>query len=108
MIISPFGTRLIVKRLVEEETRSGLVVPKNVAQKSLVGEVIHAGPSAEFVQEGDLILFAKYSGAELAKDGRYVCSDYDDCLIMNEADILGRLLPDAQTAQVKHMEEAHA
>lgn len=102
MIISPFGSRLIVKRLVEEVTKTGLVVPKNVAQKSLVGQVVHAGPMAEFVKEGDLILFAKYSGAELAKDGRYVGNDYDECLIMNEEDILGRLLPPAEEIGETH------
>jgi co-chaperonin GroES (HSP10) len=96
MIISPFGTRLIVKRLIPNETKSGIILTKETAQKSLVGEVIHAGPSAEFVKEGELILFAKYSGAELHRDGNYVGDDYNDCLIMNEEDILGRLLPPAE------------
>lgn len=96
MKIEPFGERLIVKRLSQEE-RSGLVIPKDssLAKGSLVGRVIHCGPSADFVAVGDLILFAKYSGTELPVDGKYLTpADYENCLCMNEENILGRLVVD--------------
>lgn len=96
MKIEPFGERLIVKRLSQEE-RSGLVIPKesSLVKGSLIGRVIHCGPLADFVAVGDLILFAKYSGTELPVDGKYLTtSDYEGCLCMNEENILGRLVAD--------------
>lgn len=92
MMIEPFGQRLIVKRLSETE-RNGLVIPKEsvLAKGSLVGRVIHAGEDAEFVKIGDTILFAKYSGDPLPIDGKYLDATYEDCLVMNEDNILGRL-----------------
>ncbi|HTG45205.1 MAG TPA: hypothetical protein VK633_11810 [Verrucomicrobiae bacterium] len=92
MKIEPFGERLIVKRLTQEE-RSGLVMPKesSLVKGSLIGRVIHRGPAADFVDEGDIILFAKYSGTELPVDGTYLNSEYEGCLCMNEDSILGKL-----------------
>ena len=94
MIIEPYGERLIVKRLAESETRkSGLVLPDSVKERSLVGRVVHRGPDAVQVQEGDIIFFAKYSGVMLPTEEKYIDRDkYADCLIMNESDILGRLV----------------
>ncbi len=96
MKIEPFGERLIVKRLTQEE-RSGLVIPKEstLVKGSLIGRVIHCGPTADFVAVGDLILFAKYSGTELPVDGKYLtAAEYENCLCMNEENILGRLVED--------------
>ncbi len=91
MQISPFGERLIVRQLSETE-RSGIVIPKDSAQlRSFVGEVIAAGPETDFVKVGDVILFAKYSGSRLSVDGKYLTNAYEDCLVMNESDILGRI-----------------
>ena len=92
MMIEPFGQRLIVKRLSEEE-RGGIVIPKDssLAKGSLVGVVVHAGNEADFVKVGDKILFAKYSGDPLKVDGKYIDASYEDCLVMNEDNILGRL-----------------
>ena len=107
MKIEPFGERLIVKRLSEEtkkglEERSGLIIPKEAAvvKGSLVGRVIHCGPNADFVTEGDIILFAKYSGTELPIDQNYLNGEYEDCLCMNEDSILGKLVEEKEVANV--------
>lgn len=102
MKIEPFGERLIVKRLSEEERR-GIVLPKDssLVKGSLVGRVIHRGPDASFVAEGDTILFAKYSGTELPVDGKFLNAEYEDCLCMNEENILGKLVEE------KAQEDAH-
>jgi chaperonin GroES len=99
MTIEPFGERLIVKRLSEEtrkglEERSGIIIPKDTAvvKGSVVGRVIHCGPKADFVTEGDIILFAKYSGTELPVDRNFIGSEYENCLCMNEENILGKLV----------------
>lgn len=91
MKIEPFGERLIVKRLSEKE-RSGIVIPKGTSMdKGLIGQVVHCGPDADWVKEGDMILFAKYSGSELNVDGKYLTGEYEDCLCMNEENILAKL-----------------
>lgn len=102
MKIEPFGERLIVKRLSEQERPSGITLPKDssLVKGSVIGRVIHCGPDADFVSEGDLILFAKYSGTELPVDGRYLASQYEDCLCMNEENILGRLVEEKEKANV--------
>lgn len=102
MIIEPFGERLIVKRLSEKE-RSGIAIPRDssLAKGSLVGRVVHCGPGADFVAIGDVVLFAKYSGTELPVDGKYLTEEYEDCLCMNEENILGRL------TDIKIKEEAN-
>lgn len=107
MKIEPFGERLIVKRLSEEtrkglEERSGIIIPKEAAvvKGSLVGRVIHCGPDADFVAEGDIILFAKYSGTELPIDRNYLDTEYEDCLCMNEDSILGKLVEAKEAANV--------
>lgn len=102
MKIEPFGERLIVKRLGEQERSSGIYLSKDTSlvKGSVVGRVIHCGPNADFVAEGDLILFAKYSGTELPVDGKYLGAQYEDCLCMNEENILGRLIEEP-VAEVK-------
>ena len=107
MKIEPFGERLIVKRLDEEE-RNGLFIPKDstLRKGSAIGRVVHCGPTADFVSEGDLILFAKYSGTELPVDGKYLTQDYEGCLCMNEENILGRLIGEP-VAALPAQEEAH-
>ena len=93
MRIAPYGERLIVRQVVETE-RSGIIIRKEDAQlRTFVGEVLHVGPDAKHVEIGDTILFAKYSGSRLQVDGKFLTNDYEDCLVMNESDILGVLEP---------------
>ncbi len=90
--LEAYGQRLFVKRLAENEVK-GLLVPDKFKGTWMVGRVIHAGAEVEIVKEGDIILFGKYSGAEIPVDLVYVGEDYRDTLVMNENDILGFLRP---------------
>lgn len=85
MKLIPVGQRIIVKRLSEKE-RVGILVPEAVRRTSLVGLVVHKGPEAEWVNEGDIVLFAKFSGFILPSD-----VGYEDCLVMNCEDILSKI-----------------
>lgn len=92
MKIRPLHDRVIVRRLDEETTSpGGIVIPDNVKEKPIQGEVIAAGKgkirdSGEIqpldVKIGDKILFGKYSGTEV-KVGN------EDLLVMREEDIMG-------------------
>jgi co-chaperonin GroES (HSP10) len=89
MEFEPCGQRIVVKRLAEEEI-SGLLLPKDVKKRTLIGEVLHAGPDATWISVGDKILFATFSGFEPFLMGE-LKTKYEDCLIMNCEDVLARI-----------------
>ncbi|MBF0429849.1 MAG: co-chaperone GroES [Fibrobacteria bacterium] len=92
MAIKPLADRVLVEPLeAEEKTAGGIYIPDNAKEKPQKGKIIAAGPgkasenSGETikmeVKEGDTVLYGKYSGTEVAVDGK-------DYLIMRESDIL--------------------
>ena len=68
MKFRPLHDRVAVRRL-DAETKSagGIIIPDTAAEKP---------------QQGEIVLFGKWSGTEVKIDG-------DDLLIMKESDILG-------------------
>ncbi len=90
--ITPLGTRVLVKRIEENEQKSagGIFIPDAAVEKPQEAEVISLGNGKnddgeiiEFsVKVGDKVLISKYGGTEVKIDG-------DECLILNESDILG-------------------
>lgn len=84
MKFRPIGERALV-RLVEreEKTTSGIVLPDTAKEKPQTAEVVAVGDAEEVkVSEGDVIVFAKYSGTEIKLDG-------EDYMILDAEDILG-------------------
>jgi chaperonin GroES len=89
--VRPMGDRILIKPEGREETtKSGLVLPDTAKEKPMEGRVIAVGNGRTTddgnvvevdVKEGDLVLFAKYSGTE-------VRIDEDDLLIIAERDLL--------------------
>ncbi len=92
--IKPLGNRLVVEPIEQEEvTAGGIMLPETAKEKPQKGKVLAAGPgerndSGEHmpleVEEGDVVLFAKYSGTEVKYDGKKL-------LILRESDILAKL-----------------
>jgi chaperonin GroES len=92
--IKPLGNRLVVEPIEQEEiTAGGIVLPETAKEKPQKGTVLAVGPGernekgdhmALEVEEGDKVLFAKYSGTEIKYDGKKL-------LIMRESDILAKL-----------------
>jgi chaperonin GroES len=92
--IKPLGNRLVVQPIEEEEiTAGGIVLPETAKEKPQKGSVLAVGPGerndegkhmALEVKEGDVVLFAKYSGTEIKYEGKKL-------LIMRESDILAKL-----------------
>ncbi|MBK8431883.1 MAG: co-chaperone GroES [Chloroflexi bacterium] len=91
MNIKPLGDRLVVEpKEKETTTASGLVLPDTASEKPQQGTVLAIGPGlrddagkriALDVQEGDVVLFAKYAGTEIKLEGKKV-------LILKESDVL--------------------
>ena len=92
MKFKPLGDRALVKLVEREETTpSGIVLPDTAREKPQTAEVVAVGegnlddkgqrvPLA--VSQGDVIVFARYSGTEINLDG-------EDYLVLSADDILG-------------------
>ena len=91
MKFRPLHDRVLVKRL-DSDTKSagGIIIPDTAQEKPMEGKVISVGGGARGedgkvvkldVKKGDLILFGKWSGNEVAIDG-------EDLLIMKESDVM--------------------
>lgn len=91
MILKPHGSRLIVRRDMEEVSSGGIIMPEMSKQVSLMGTVIAVGPSCTIAEQGDRVLFARFGFFELPIGG-----DYKNCLVMNEEDVLANVVEDME------------
>ena len=92
MALKPLHDRVLVRRVEsDEKTSGGLIIPESAKEKPAEGVIVAAGEGARkdsgeliamSVNEGDKILFGKWSGTEVTIDG-------EELLIMKESDILG-------------------
>ncbi len=93
--VRPLHDRIIVQRLEEEEEQQvgGIIIPDTAKEKPQQGKVVAVGKGKikddgglvpMDVQDGDTILFGKYSGQEIKLDG-------EEYLIMREDEVLGVL-----------------
>ncbi len=90
MSFIPLGQRVLVKTVEEEaKTASGIIIPDSAKEKPLQAEVkaiskeLKEDDNCE-INEGDTVVFAKYSGTEITIDG-------EEYLVLNCDDILGIL-----------------
>lgn len=89
--LKPLGNRVILEPIEDEDvTPGGIVLPETAKEKPQRGKVLAVGPGerndsgdkvALDVEEGNTVLFAKYSGTEIKMDGKKL-------LIMRETDLL--------------------
>jgi chaperonin GroES len=95
MNLQPFGDRLIVEVIEEDETTgSGIVLPDTAKEKPQRGRVLAVGPGARNtdtgerismdVAEGDEVVFSKYGGTEFRLG-------VDEVLILRESDVLAKV-----------------
>ena len=94
MAFKPLHDRVLVRRTEgDEKTSGGLIIPDSAKEKPAEGVVISCGEGARkdsgelitmAVNNGDRVLFGKWSGTEVTVDG-------EELLIMKESDILGIL-----------------
>ena len=91
MKVRPLHDRILVQRLEEgEQTIGGIIIPDTAKEKPQRGKVFAVGAGKVKddgtrqpldVQDGDTILFGKYSGQEIKIEG-------EEYLIMREDDVL--------------------
>jgi chaperonin GroES len=94
MAIKPLEDRLVIEPLeAEEKTPGGIVLPDTAQEKPQRGKVVAVGPgkvqedgtrAKMSVKKGDLVLYGKYSGTEIAVEGK-------DLIIVRESDLLAKI-----------------
>jgi chaperonin GroES len=83
MNFKPLGDRVLVERGEETNTTaSGIIIPDNAKEKPSQAKVVAVSSEVEDVKEGDVVVFGKYSGTELALEGK-------EYLVLDTSDILG-------------------
>ncbi len=83
--VKPLADRVLIEAApAEEKTAFGIIIPDTAKEKPQKGTVVAVGPGKKddplTVKVGDTVLYGKYSGTELAVDGK-------EYLIMRESDI---------------------
>ena len=86
MKLTPMADRVLLKPTeAEETTASGIILSTATKEKSVIAEVIAAGPGTDdvkvTVKKGDKVITGKFAGQELKLDG-------EDYVICKLADIL--------------------
>lgn len=91
MNVQPLSDRIILKPLeADEKTKGGIVLPDTAKEKPQEGKVVAVGKGKVLesgkiepieVKVSDVVLYGKYSGTEITKDG-------EEYLIVKEEDIL--------------------
>jgi chaperonin GroES len=93
--LQPLEDRIVVRPgQAEETTVSGLVIPDTAKEKPQQGEVLAVGAGRRSdqtgelipvdVSVGDVVLYSKYGGTEVAVDG-------EDLLVLSSRDVLAKL-----------------
>ncbi len=90
MNIKPLSDRVVISPLDNAEEKVGSIyIPDTAKEKPQEGEIVAVGPGktedgkliAMTVKVGDRVLYGKYAGTEIKKDGK-------ELLIVRESDIL--------------------
>lgn len=86
--IKPLYDRVLIKRLEnEEKSIGGIIIPDVAKEKAQIGKVISVGQGRVLadgkilpmqIKPGQTVFFGKYSGTE-----------FEDCVILREDEILG-------------------
>lgn len=107
MKVLPIGSRLLVKRVKEEATAGGIILPDDQQDHGLIGEVIEIGDSvARQIEVGDVVLFGRYAGQSVERNislNSFLDGEYEDVMLMVDEDIIAIVCKDDN-----HVEEVKA
>ena len=80
MNFKPLGNRVLVKRVEEATTTStGIIIPDNAKEKPSQGEVVAVSSEVSVLENGNVVLFGKYSGNEVSFAGeKFIVLDVED------------------------------
>ncbi|MEK7340532.1 MAG: co-chaperone GroES [Candidatus Rhabdochlamydia sp.] len=94
--MQPLGDKVLIKRAAAKKSKSGILLPESVQEKSREAEVVAVGPGKYdeqgrlrpmHVKVGDYILFSSYAGTEVKTE-----DEQAEYLIISQDDVLGVLV----------------
>ncbi|MFN2461149.1 MAG: co-chaperone GroES [Candidatus Velthaea sp.] len=104
MNLKPLGDRVVVEHVEQaEKSAGGVFLPDTAKEKPVEGKVIAVGPGRVTdtgstipmtVKVGDMVLYSKYSGSEVKREGK-------EYLVISEKDVLGVFADERVPAGVK-------
>ena len=90
MKIRPVADRVLIEPTAAEEvTMSGIIIPDSAKEKPLKGKIVAVGNGTKdepmVLNEGDVVLYGKYSGSEIEFEGtKYLMMRQSDVLAVVE------------------------
>ena len=80
--IQPLGERIVaVREAAQTKTASGLYLPDNAKEKSVIAKVVATGDDVKKVKVDDRIVYKEYSTTEMKVDGvEYIILKEEDAL----------------------------
>ena len=103
--VVPIGTRLLVKRMKEDQTEGGIILPETGKDHALIGEVIAVGECVcGTINIGDMVLFGRYSGQGIERNlplHSSMSKEFEDVYLMVDEDIIAIVCQDEDLAEVK-------
>lgn len=94
--MQPLADKVLIKRATAKSSKSAILLPESVQEKSREAEVIAVGPGKYdeqgklkpmHVKVGDHILFCSYAGTEVQRK-----DEQEEYLVISQDDILGVLV----------------
>lgn len=83
--LKPLGDRVVaVREETSNKTASGLYLPENAKEKSMIAKVEAIGPEVKTLKKGDRIVYKEYSTTELKVES----TEY---ILVKEEDVLATL-----------------
>lgn len=80
----PIADRVVIKAIVETESKSGIILSSSIKEKPIKGIVIAVGkgisPQKMTLRDGDTVIFGKNAGVEMEING-------ENYLIMREHEV---------------------
>ena len=88
MKFKPYKNRILVERVEEETTDTGIIVTTSASKdRPLEGTVVAVGDEVDDIKVGDKIYFNKYSGSDVTIEGEnYILLTTEDVQGVMEAD----------------------
>ena len=80
MNFQPLGNRVLVKKIEEANTTaSGIIIPDSATEKPSTGEVVAISTEVTVLENGNKVLFGKYTGNEVSIGAdKFLILDVDD------------------------------
>lgn len=84
--IKPLADRVVaVKEQAKTKTASGLYLPDNAKEKSVIAEIKAVGPDVKSIKVGDKVIYKEYSANEFKIDSV-------EYILIKEEDVLATIL----------------